>query len=90
MRGPATLFYGSGAIGGVVNVVDDRIPKNADTGGEWRLEHQSVANDTLMSASGNTGRGDVGVHLDGFGGMGRIIKFPAPPIVSGRMSTPLV
>ena len=26
LRGPATLLYGSGAIGGVVNVVDDRIP----------------------------------------------------------------
>ena len=26
IRGPATLFYGSGAIGGVVNVIDNRIP----------------------------------------------------------------
>ncbi|MEJ2531187.1 MAG: TonB-dependent receptor [Halioglobus sp.] len=27
LRGPATLLYGGGAIGGVVNVVDDRIPR---------------------------------------------------------------
>ncbi|MFT6015955.1 MAG: iron complex outermembrane receptor protein, partial [Candidatus Azotimanducaceae bacterium] len=26
VRGPATLLYGSGAIGGVVNVIDQRIP----------------------------------------------------------------
>lgn len=26
LRGPATLLYGSGAIGGVINVVDNRIP----------------------------------------------------------------
>lgn len=26
LRGPATLLYGSGAFGGVVNVVDDRVP----------------------------------------------------------------
>lgn len=26
LRGPATLLYGNGAFGGVVNVVDDRIP----------------------------------------------------------------
>src|SRR5690606_26859620 len=26
LRGPATLLYGSGAIGGVVNVLDDKIP----------------------------------------------------------------
>ncbi|MDD2723012.1 MAG: TonB-dependent receptor [Methylovulum sp.] len=27
LRGPATLLYGSGAIGGVVNVIDNRIPE---------------------------------------------------------------
>lgn len=66
LRGPATLFYGSGAIGGVVNVVDDRIPKGTDTYGEWRLENHSVADDKLISASGNTGFGDFGLHVDGF------------------------
>lgn len=66
LRGPATLFYGSGAIGGVVNVVDDRVPQGLDTYGEWRLERDSVANDKLVSASGNTGVGNLGLHLDGF------------------------
>jgi iron complex outermembrane receptor protein len=27
VRGPATLLYGSGAVGGVVNVIDNRIPR---------------------------------------------------------------
>ena len=27
LKGPATLLYGSGAIGGVVNVIDNRIPE---------------------------------------------------------------
>lgn len=66
LRGPATLFYGSGAIGGVVNIVDDRVPQGTDTYGEWRLERDSVADDKLVSASGNTGVGNVGLHLDGF------------------------
>ncbi len=66
LRGPATLFYGSGAIGGVVNIVDDRIPQGTDTYGEWRLERDSVANDKLVAASGNTGVANVGLHLDGF------------------------
>lgn len=66
LRGPATLFYGSGAIGGVVNIVDDRVPQGLDTYGEWRLERDSVANDKLVSASGNTSAGNVGLHLDGF------------------------
>ena len=66
LRGPATLFYGSGAIGGVVNVVDDRVPQSTDTNGEWRLQQDSVADDKLVSASGNTGIGSMGLHLDGF------------------------
>lgn len=66
LRGPATLFYGSGAIGGVVNIVDDRVPQGLDTYGEWRVERDSVADDKLVSASGNTGIGNVGLHLDGF------------------------
>ena len=31
LRGPATLLYGSSAVGGVVNVVDNRIPSSAPT-----------------------------------------------------------
>ncbi|MFT3896726.1 MAG: TonB-dependent receptor [Thermomonas sp.] len=33
LKGPSTLLYGSGAIGGVVNVVDGRIPEEAIEGG---------------------------------------------------------
>lgn len=43
LRGPATLMYGSGAFGGVVNVVDERIPtglSEAET--RIRLQHDSV------------------------------------------------
>src|SRR5690606_9207090 len=66
LRGPATLFYGSGAIGGVVNVVDDRVPQSTDTMGEWRVQHDDVANDKLASGSITTGAGNIAVHLDGF------------------------
>lgn len=31
LRGPATLMYGSGAFGGVVNVIDGRIPNGENT-----------------------------------------------------------
>lgn len=66
LRGPATLFYGSGAIGGVVNVVDDRVPQSTDTIGEWRMQHDDVANDKLASGSLTTGAGNIAVHVDGF------------------------
>ncbi|WP_323816261.1 TonB-dependent receptor [Cellvibrio sp. NN19] len=78
LRGPATLFYGSGAIGGVVNVVDDRVPQGTDTYGEWRIEQDSVADDKLVSASGNTGVGNIGLHLDGFWRDADDYKIPGP------------
>ncbi|GGD64045.1 TonB-dependent receptor [Lacimicrobium alkaliphilum] len=66
LRGPSTLFYGSGAIGGVVNVVDNRVPKDTVTRGETTLERDSVNNQKLASASLNTGSGNVGLYVDGF------------------------
>ncbi len=46
LRGPSTLLYGSSAIGGVVNVIDGRIPdtvpKNG-VGGTARLDYGSAA-----------------------------------------------
>ncbi len=66
LRGPATLFYGSGAIGGVVNVVDNRIPTSTNTEFEWLLQHNSVANENQASMSMQTGKGNTAFHLDGF------------------------
>lgn len=66
LRGPATLFYGSGAIGGVVNVVDERVPTSTDNQLDYMLQHNSVADENEASFNLNTGRGKVAIHLDGF------------------------
>lgn len=66
LRGPATLFFGSGAIGGVVNVVDQRVPTDAETRGEWLAQHDSVNRQKLLSFNVNSGGGNVGLHADGF------------------------
>jgi iron complex outermembrane receptor protein len=66
LRGPATLFYGSGAIGGVVNVVDNRVPHTQETTAEWLIEHNTVALDNLASVSYNTAKENIGFHFDGF------------------------
>ena len=43
LRGPATLMYGSGAFGGVVNVVDERIPTGlADPATNVRMQYDTV------------------------------------------------
>jgi iron complex outermembrane receptor protein len=56
LRGPATLLYGSGAIGGLVNIVTNRIPTQRQTGVDGRLE--------LRGASG-TGEGTGSFVLNG-------------------------
>lgn len=66
LRGPATLFYGSGAIGGVVNVVDDRIPTDSTPRAEWLTELQSVDSAKLVAGSLVNGNQDYAVYLDGF------------------------
>ncbi|MGI5308162.1 TonB-dependent receptor [Rheinheimera sp. WS51] len=66
LRGPATLFYGSGAIGGVVNVVDQRVPTDNLPRAEWMLEHGSVNNEKLASGSVSTGGDNFAVYADAF------------------------
>ena len=69
VRGPATVLFGSGAIGGVVNVVDNRIPVEAPPdriGGEIDGRYDSV--DTERSGAGEV---DIALtphlvfHIDG-------------------------
>jgi len=71
LRGPATLFYGSGAIGGVVNVVDERIPTRADSKASWQLERASVNNEKAASVAGQTSvlkldSGELALYADAF------------------------
>ncbi|CAM3659283.1 TonB-dependent receptor [Rheinheimera salexigens] len=66
LRGPATLFYGSGAIGGVVNVVDQRVPTDSSTRAEWMLEHGSGNNEKLAAGSISSGGDNFAVYADGF------------------------
>ena len=69
LRGPASLLYGSGAIGGIVNVIDNRIPgKRFDTdmraAMEQRFDSASDESSTTMKMEGNRDR--LAYHLDGF------------------------
>jgi iron complex outermembrane receptor protein len=68
LRGPATLQYGSGAIGGVVNVVDNRIPRTLVAGVEGEVEASySTADNGRFGRVDVTGsQGQVGFHFDGF------------------------
>lgn len=66
LRGPATLLYGSGAIGGVVNVVDNRIPTSAvdDYQGRAQYSHDTVSNTNTYAGVFEAGHDGFNVHVD--------------------------
>ena len=84
LRGPATLFYGSGAIGGVVNIIDDRVPQSNLTQGEWLIQHNDVADENLISSSLTTGADQFAVHVDGFWRQSNNYRIPVPAEANGH------
>ena len=67
IRGPATLLYGSSAVGGVVNVIDERIPSSRATGGvtgSLELRGGSAADERTGSVNLNGGSGNWAWHVD--------------------------
>lgn len=67
LKGPATLFYGSSASAGVVNVVNGRLPAKLREGLKTRLSGGFGSNGDETTASGSLGYGfgSTQLHLDG-------------------------
>ncbi len=68
IRGPAALLYGSGAVGGVVNVIDHRIPKEPLDGIIGRGETRFGGADIERSGAAvvDIGNGLLAVHADAY------------------------
>jgi iron complex outermembrane receptor protein len=69
VRGAATLRYGSQAIGGVVNVLNDRVPTalpERPFSGELTGSFDSVSDTWQGSALADVAVGNVALHADGF------------------------
>lgn len=67
LKGPATLLYGSGAIGGAVNVVDGRIPvvrADAPLSGRAELRHDGVSDGNTGTVRIDGGSGSIAFHFD--------------------------
>lgn len=78
LRGPATLRFGPGAMGGVVNVIDNRIHLSAFEGIEGALESRySSGNDGVATvARFDAGNGPLNLHLDGVSRDSNDVKIP--------------
>ncbi|QCQ99996.1 TonB-dependent receptor [Brevundimonas sp. SGAir0440] len=87
IRGPATLVYGGSAIGGVVNVLDDRIPTEIPEGGvSGVVSTQASSVDDGRSAFGRVtvGSGNFAFNVDGVKRKTDDYDIPAPAISARR------
>lgn len=68
IRGPSALAYGGGAIGGVVNVLDNRIPTTLPRNGlegSVELRGNTAANEVAGTVEMTAGSGNVAIHVEG-------------------------
>lgn len=69
LRGPAALLYGGSAIGGVVNAIDNRIPKYSLSGvsGAAEIRLGGAESERGGGAYVEAGNGAFALHADAFG-----------------------
>lgn len=91
IRGPATLRWGSQAIGGVVNVDNNRIPTSipprgfaGEVNGAVTTVDRGIEGSVLLDAGG----GNFAVHADAFGRRASDYRIPAYPYLFPPAPTP--
>ena len=78
LRGPAALLYGGNAIGGVVNAIDNRIPRapQRQLSGSVELRAGGAAQERAGAALLETGSGDWALHVDAFARQSGDLRVP--------------
>ena len=69
LKGPTTLLYGSGAVGGVVNTVDGRIPMRKDREpieGGLELRADTASEERSVAGRLDGAVGSLAWHVDGY------------------------
>ena len=79
LRGPAALLYGGSAVGGVVNAIDNRIPKARLDGVPGAVEARvgGAAGERAVSALVESGGSGFVLHADAFGRRTDDLRVPA-------------
>jgi iron complex outermembrane receptor protein len=93
IRGPATLRWGSQAIGGVVNVDNNRIPDALPVrgfAGEVNGAVNTVDNGFEGSVLLDAGKGNVAVHADAYARRAQDYRIPSYPYLFPPAPAPLV
>ena len=82
LKGPATLLYGGGAIGGVVNVIDRKVPTRVPEKGyegELELRANSAANEGAGVFGITAGSGNFAVRAEGAKRQANAYEIPGSP-----------
>ncbi|WXL26374.1 TonB-dependent receptor [Ectopseudomonas mendocina] len=82
LKGPATLLYGGGAIGGVVNVIDKKVPTYVPEKGyegELELRANSVANQGAGMFGITAGTGNFALRAEGSKRQDNEYEIPGSP-----------
>ncbi len=94
VRGPATLLYGSNAVGGVVNALDNRIPAELPKGpftGRAEARFGTAAQEGAVAAVFEGAAEDVAWHVDASRRESDDVKIPgfadaSDPVNKGRLT----
>jgi iron complex outermembrane receptor protein len=86
VRGPATLLYGANAIGGLVNVITDEIPRAPErgVGGNFIFDLGTAASQTAAAGDVHAGNGRVALHIGGGGSRSGDVDTPTGEIENSQ------
>ena len=86
VRGPATLLYGANAIGGLVNVITDEIPREKEHGasGNLTLDLGSAAREAALAGDMHVGNGVFALHVGGSGRRSDDVRTPEGEIANSQ------
>jgi iron complex outermembrane receptor protein len=90
LRGPGALLYGGNAMGGVVNLIDNRIPREPIGGVLGRVEGSAAsgARERNLAALVEAGNDRIGLHVDAFERRFGDTRVPADlPCTQGGVTT---
>jgi iron complex outermembrane receptor protein len=90
IRGPATLLYGGGAVGGVVNAIDHRIPKEKLEGvtGRGEVRYGGANLEQSNAAVVDVGTGNFVMHFDAYNRDAKNLSIPGSAVSARKSSTP--
>lgn len=89
IRGPATLLYGGGAVGGVINAIDHRIPKERLEGitGRGEVRYGGANLEQSNAAVVDVGTGNFVMHFDAYNRDSKNLRIPGNAVSRRLEST---